>query len=147
MELPHKLSSEYFLAFGHRIIILLTHYFYIQPGKQSSKPKALGLPVTYVTFLSLTSLLIIWFPSLVAWLRFVGCFSPHSHSNRVDQAVQVPGRPRAFLSVFLHPIIGLLEQCRINMVEPHPPQGFLPEKSPGFFRRQVSFALPKSCIR
>ena len=55
MELPPKLSSEYFLAFGHRIIILLTRYFHIQPGKQSSKPKALGLPVTYVTFLSLTS--------------------------------------------------------------------------------------------
>ena len=54
-----KLSLEYFLAFGHRIIILLTRYFHIQPGKQSSKPKALGLPVTYVTFLFLNTLLIV----------------------------------------------------------------------------------------
>ena len=119
MELPPKLSLECFLAFGHRIIIPLMRYFHIQPGKQSSKP---CLPVTYLTFLSLTTLLIVRFPSLVAWLRFID--SPHSHSNRVDQVVQVPGRPRAFLRLFLHPIIGLLKQCCINMVEPHHPTVF-----------------------
>ena len=59
MELPPKLSSEYFLAFGYRIITLLMRYFHIQTGKESSKPKAFGLPVTYVTFLSLTTLLIV----------------------------------------------------------------------------------------
>ena len=86
MELPPKLSSKYFLAFGHRIIILLMRYFHIQPSRQSSKLNVLVIPVTYVTFLPHTTLLIAQFPSVVAWLRFVGCFSTHSHSNRVDQA-------------------------------------------------------------
>ena len=147
MELPPKLSSEYFQAFGQRIITLLMCYLHNQPGKQSSKPKAFGLPVTYVTSLSLTTLLIVRFPSLVARLQYIDCFSLHSHSNRVDQVVQVPARPRAFLPLFLHPIIGLLKQCRIFMVELHRPTGFLSAKSPGFFRRQASFAWPKSGIR
>ena len=59
MELTPRLSSECFLALGHKIIILLACYFHIQPGKQSSKPKTFGLPVTYVTSLSLTTPLIV----------------------------------------------------------------------------------------
>ena len=72
MELPPKLYLEYFLAFGHRIITLLMRYFHIQPRKQSSKPKAFGLPVTFVIPVSYYSFdCLISFPGCMAAIRWL----------------------------------------------------------------------------